>query len=118
MTKKREHAEELETMVRQLEQYTRRLDKAEKLENQFDKITYALERARVRDILLNYTSPHRIFWLNVLVGIGRGLGLTIGTVLVLSLLGLFLRQFVDLPLIGDWINTLLQYVNANQDSNR
>ena len=49
--------------------------------------------------------------MNVLVGVGRGLGLTIGTVLVLSLLGLLLQQFVDLPLIGEWITDLMKYVD-------
>ncbi|WP_096435579.1 DUF5665 domain-containing protein [Alteribacter populi] len=111
MTKKQNETEEIERLVKQLEHYTRRLEKFERLDHQLHKISYALERSKVSDILLNYTNPRRVFFTNVLVGIGRGLGLTIGTVIVLSLLGLLLRQFVDFPLIGDWISTLLDYVD-------
>ncbi|RNA69778.1 DUF5665 domain-containing protein [Alteribacter keqinensis] len=103
---------EIEHLVKKLEYYTRRLEKLEHLDHNMDKINYALERAKIRDILLNYTNPRRVFMMNILVGIGRGLGLTIGTVVVISLVGLILRQFVDLPLIGDWISTLLQYVDS------
>ncbi|TMW73051.1 DUF5665 domain-containing protein [Alteribacter natronophilus] len=116
--KKQDTHEKLDEIIRQLDRYTAKLEKEEKTARRLEKLSYALEKARISDILINYTSPHRIFWLNILVGIGRGLGLTIGTVIVLSLLGLILRQFVDLPLIGDWINTLLEYVNANRDSDR
>lgn len=106
----RRKMDEVDEIMIIIEKYGKTLEKVDKLDERLDRIGIALERARINDILLNYTNPHRVFWINVLVGIGRGLGLTIGTVVVLSLLGLLLQQFVDLPLIGEWINTIIQYV--------
>ncbi|MDG5789466.1 DUF5665 domain-containing protein [Evansella sp. AB-P1] len=106
--------EELEKVLKEIQAYSRYLEKADKLDFRLERISRILEKAKIRDILLNYTNPRRVFLINILVGIGRGLGLTIGTVIVLSLLGLILRQFVDIPLIGEWINNLLQYVNMSE----
>ncbi len=103
--------DEVEQLMKIIEKHGQTLAKVEKLNSKLDRIGIALEKANVADILLNYTKPHRVFWINVLVGVGRGLGLTIGTVIVLSLLGLLLQQFVDLPLIGEWISDLLEYVD-------
>ncbi|SDY77781.1 hypothetical protein SAMN05421736_103278 [Evansella caseinilytica] len=107
---------ELERLLKELQTYTRSLEKAEQLDRRLEKISWALEKSKINDVLLNYTNPKRVFFINILVGIGRGLGLTIGTVIVLSLLGLLLRQFVDVPLIGEWISNILDYVEMNQNS--
>ncbi|MCD8509241.1 MAG: DUF5665 domain-containing protein [Bacillus sp. (in: Bacteria)] len=104
---------ELDRLLKELKTYTRSLERAERLDKRLERISWAIEKAKVRDILLNYTNPTRVFFINILVGIGRGLGLTIGTVIVLSLLGLILKQFVDVPLVGEWINRLLEYVSLN-----
>ncbi|MFA9557312.1 DUF5665 domain-containing protein [Evansella sp. AB-rgal1] len=114
MNKKEElDIQEIERLVHELQKYTRSLEKADKLEHQLERISRALERAKITDVLLNYTHPRRVFFINILVGVGRGLGLTIGTVIVISLLGLILKQFVDVPLVGEWINNLLQYINID-----
>lgn len=103
--------DEVEELMKIIEKHGQTLEKVDKLNNRLDRIGIALEKARINDILLNYTNPHRVFWINVLVGIGRGLGLTLGTVIVLSLLGLVFQQFVDLPLIGEWISDLMKYID-------
>lgn len=103
--------QELEKILKILETHGQTLEKVEKLDDKLDRIGIALEKSKINDILLNYTNPHRVFWINILVGIGRGLGLTIGTVIVLSLLGIILQQFVDLPLIGEWIGNIIKYVD-------
>lgn len=102
---------EIEQLLKTLEKHGQTIEKVEQLDDKLDRIGIALERAKINDILLNYTNPHRVFWINILVGIGRGLGLTIGTVIILSLLGFILQQFVDLPLIGEWISDVLKYVD-------
>lgn len=107
----RKKVDEVEELMKIIERYGQTLEKVDKVDKRLDQIGIALEKARVNDILLNYTNPHRVFWINVIVGVGRGLGLTIGTVIVLSLLGLMLQQFVDMPLIGEWISNLMQYVD-------
>ena len=102
---------ELEQLLKIIEKHGQTLEKVEKLDDKLDRIGIALEKSKINDILLNYTNPHRVFWINIIVGIGRGLGLTIGTVIVLSLLGIIMQQFVDLPLIGEWISDLIKYVD-------
>lgn len=105
--------DEVEELMKIIEKHGQTLEKVEKLNSRLDRIGFALEKARINDILLNYTNPHRVFWMNVLVGIGRGLGLTLGTVIVLSLLGILFQQFVDLPLIGEWISDLMKYIDPS-----
>lgn len=107
----RNKIDEIDELMKVIERHGQSLEKVEKLNSRLDRIGMALEKAKINDILLNYTNPHRVFWINFLVGIGRGLGLTIGTVIVLSILGLIMQQFVNLPLIGEWISDLMQYVD-------
>lgn len=103
--------DEVEKLMEIIEKHGQTLAKVDKLSSRLDRIGIFLEKAKINDILLNYTNPHRVFWINVLVGVGRGLGLTIGTVIVLSLSGILLQQFVDLPLIGEWIGDLMNSIN-------
>ncbi|WNF35598.1 DUF5665 domain-containing protein [Bacillaceae bacterium IKA-2] len=106
-----EKVDEVDELMKIIKKHGLTLEKVEKLNSRLDRIGNALEKAKINDILLNYTNPHRVFWINVLVGVGRGLGLTIGTVIVLSLLGLVFQQFVDLPLVGEWLSDLMKYID-------
>jgi len=54
--------------------------------------------------------PKRVFWLNVLSGVGRGIGFTLGFLLLGGLFLYILNQFINLPLIGDFIAELLKYI--------
>ncbi|MFH0070925.1 DUF5665 domain-containing protein [Peribacillus sp. NPDC056705] len=49
-----------------------------------------------------------------MAGLSRGLGLTVGTAIVLGLLGYILSYFVNVPMIGDFISNLLGYINQSQ----
>ena len=48
---------------------------------------------------------------NFTAGMARGLGLTLGTFVVLGLLGLILSQFVNMPIVGQYIADLLGYID-------
>ena len=56
--------------------------------------------------------PKKLIWLNLLGGMARGVGFSIGfTVLVALLLSILnLLVGLDLPLIGDFIARLMEYV--------
>ena len=61
-------------------------------------------------------SPGRIFWMNLLGGIGRGFGFAVGFS-ILGFLAIALLRALDvlnLPLIGDFITQLLEYIQMNQ----
>jgi len=88
------------------------------LNEKTDKIAEYLEKTRMQDILQNYANPWRIIKLNLLVGLARGVGLTLGTAIFLGLLFLILRSFVSLPVIGEYIAHLLEWVDIYRNIRR
>lgn len=83
-----------------------------RLNHRLDEIAASLEKANIKDIIENYTSPKRRIITNFTAGLARGLGLTVGTFVVLGLLGWVLSLFVDLPMVGDYIKQLQDYINS------
>lgn len=83
-----------------------------KLNTRLDKIADSLEKSQFKDILENYTNPKKRIMTNFVAGMSRGLGLSVGTFVVLGLLGILLSQFVKMPVIGQYIAELLTYIDA------
>ncbi|WP_265182334.1 DUF5665 domain-containing protein [Geomicrobium sp. JCM 19055] len=46
-----------------------------------------------------------------MAGVARGVGLTLGTAVVLALFAYIATLFIDMPLIGEWIATLQGHVD-------
>ncbi|MBO2945531.1 hypothetical protein JJQ72_16255 [Paenibacillus sp. F411] len=103
--KPQQHAYEVDEHPFELRHEVKRLN------TRLDKVADTLERADFKDIIENYMNPKRRLITNFTAGLARGLGLTVGTVVVLSLLGYLLSLFVDLPLIGDYIAQLQGYID-------
>lgn len=99
-------------LLTQMEELMKEIQEVRKLNERMDKIAMFLEDIRLADILQNYTAPRKLVWINFLAGLARGLGLTIGTAIVLALLGSLLSQFLSIPIIGDYIKDLVEYVQA------
>jgi len=99
-----------------VEQVLNELQEVRKLNERMDKIALFLEDIRLADVIQNYTSPRKLLWTNFLAGLSRGLGLTIGTAIVLGLLGYILKQFLSIPIIGDYIGQIVDYVNTYRQS--
>ncbi|MGM1047452.1 hypothetical protein SAMN05661091_0684 [Paenibacillus uliginis N3/975] len=85
-----------------------------RLNSRLDKIADFLERSDFIDIVENYMNPKKRMITNFTAGLSRGLGMTIGTFVVLGLLGYILSLFVDMPLIGDYIAELQGYINKSK----
>ncbi|WP_017814320.1 MULTISPECIES: DUF5665 domain-containing protein [Paenibacillus] len=85
-----------------------------RLNERLDQLTKALDKAEIRDIIENYSSVRRRLITNFIAGTARGLGLSLGTIVILALLAFILSQMVSLPLIGDYISQILDYVKASQ----
>ncbi|BFH65282.1 MULTISPECIES: DUF5665 domain-containing protein [Paenibacillus] len=81
-----------------------------RLNGRLDQIAAALEKAEIKDIIQNYSSPKRRLWTNFTSGIARGLGLSLGTFIILGCLGYILSLFVKMPVIGEYIADLLHYI--------
>ncbi|AWB45980.1 hypothetical protein DCC85_18595 [Paenibacillus sp. CAA11] len=83
-----------------------------RLNTRLDDIATALEKSDFKDIIENYTNPKKRIITNFTAGLSRGLGLTVGTAIVLALLGWIISWFVDLPLIGQYIGDLQNYIDS------
>jgi hypothetical protein len=99
-----------------VDQLLEELQEVRKLNERMDKIALFLEDIRLADVIQNYTAPRKLLWINFLAGLSRGLGLTIGTAIVLGLFGYILKQFLSIPIIGDYIGQLVDYVNTYRQS--
>jgi len=85
-----------------------------KLNTRLDKIAATLEKSEMKDMIDNYMNPKKRIIANLSAGLARGLGLTVGTALVLALLGYILSFFVNVPMIGDFISDLQGYVEQTK----
>lgn len=82
-----------------------------RLNGRLDKITDTLQKADFKYIIENYMDTKKRLITNFTAGLARGLGMTVGTVVVLSLLGYILSLFVKMPVIGEYIAELQRYVD-------
>jgi hypothetical protein len=99
-------------LLAKVDQLLQELKQVRELNERMDKIAMFLEDIRLADVIQNYTAPRKLLWINFLAGLARGLGLTIGTAIVLALFGSVLSKFLSVPIIGDYIRQLVDYVNA------
>lgn len=87
------------------------VEETEQMNQRLGMIFRWMEEARMRDVLQNYAKPARVFWINFLAGLARGLGLTLGTAIVLSLLSILLSKLANLPFLTDMIRDLKSIVD-------
>jgi len=84
-----------------------------RLNTRLDKIADSLEKSEFKDILENYTDPKKRIITNFIAGVSRGLGLTLGTFVILGLLGYILSLFINVPVIGEYLAEIKKYIDAN-----
>ncbi|CAM3266777.1 MULTISPECIES: DUF5665 domain-containing protein [Brevibacillus] len=101
-----------ERLLAQIDHLSKEIAEVRKLNERMDKIAMFLEDIRLADVIQNYTAPRKLLWTNFLAGLARGLGLTIGTAIVLALFGSLLSQFLSIPIIGDYIRQIIDYVES------
>lgn len=73
--------------------------------DKLDNIIELLEQEKV-----NRKSKIRQFGENILHGIGRGFGISIGMIVVSSIFILIMKELVTLPIIGEYIAKLVAIV--------
>jgi len=84
-----------------------------RLNARLDKIADSLEKSEFKDILENYTDPKKRIITNLMAGISRGLGLSLGTFVILGLLGYILSLFLNVPIIGEYLGEIKKYIDSN-----
>lgn len=57
-----------------------------------------------------------IFFNNFLGGIAWGLGATVGAAIVLALAGVLLTKVNTVPVIGNYVQHVMQYISENQQT--
>ncbi|MEK7170682.1 MAG: DUF5665 domain-containing protein [Patescibacteria group bacterium] len=53
-----------------------------------------------------YHNPGKLAARGFLMGLMSGLGATVGVAIVVGVLGILIRQYGGLPIVGDWLNGL------------
>ncbi|SDI67904.1 hypothetical protein SAMN05216352_11061 [Alteribacillus bidgolensis] len=86
--------------------------KLEKLITQLDDIT---TKSRMRDMAYHYTKRSEVIKTNLIAGAARGVGLTVGTAIIIALLFFILAQFETMPFIGEYIGNLLDIVENERN---
>jgi len=88
----------------------------EKLNKNISQLGAHLEKVRIDEYTSMLTRPWRFMWFNFLAGVFRGLGIAIGFTVIFGLIAYFLsnflRQFVDMPVIGYYVAQLVELVNT------
>jgi hypothetical protein len=84
-----------------------------RLNARLDQIADSLERSEFKDILENYSNPKKRIVTNLMAGISRGLGLSLGTFVILGLLGYIASLFINVPVIGEYLAEIKKYIDAN-----
>lgn len=74
-------------------------------------VIQAFEAAGVIDYLQYLQSGKTLMWINFKAGVARGLGLTVGATLVLGIAIWVLAKLVDLPVIGEYFEQVMLYIN-------
>ena len=86
------------------------------LNEKFDQLNKKLEKINLIDLLNIAGSKRQIFKRNLLAGIARGVGFTIGITLVTAIAIYVLQRLVTLniPLIGEYIVNIIQIIEGNR----
>jgi hypothetical protein len=70
------------------------------------------------DFIAFLKSPSKIFFLNLLAGIGRGLGFAIGFTILTAIVILLMKRAVSVPVIGEYISKVLDFIESQRQSIR
>lgn len=82
---------------------------------QVEKLALMLEKMNLADLIALHQNPWRLMWLNFLAGSARGVGLGFGFAILSAGLLYILRglMMANLPVIGDFIATIVRLVEHN-----
>ena len=85
-----------------------------RLSDKVEDLNKALERANLMDLIYISGSKKELFKRNLLIGIARGIGMTIGITLVTAIAIYILQKLVrlNIPLIGEYIVNIIEIIEA------
>lgn len=82
------------------------------LEDKVSRLATFMERMKLAEYIELLNNPWRLFWVNFIAGLARGVGIAVGGSLLVALLLYLLSQIaiLNLPLIGDFIAEIVRLV--------
>lgn len=63
-------------------------------------------------IVQSYQKPSRLFWINFMIGVARGIGALAGVSIFMTVFVYILSQFQWVPVMGDIITEILLYIEG------
>ncbi|MCL2383498.1 MAG: DUF5665 domain-containing protein [Oscillospiraceae bacterium] len=89
---------------------------SKKLDEKIDKLNKILERTNLIDLIYIVGRKREIFKRNILAGIARGIGFTIGVTIVTAVVIYILQSLVTLniPLIGEYIVEIIDVIERGR----
>lgn len=84
----------------------------DQLNQQVIKLVQEFEKFNIAEYMMLLNNPRRFFWINLLGGVARGLGVALGATVVAAILISILQRVVvlNLPIIGDKIAEIVRIV--------
>ena len=82
------------------------------LEDKVGTLATSMERMKLAEYVALLNNPWRLFWVNFVAGLARGVGIAIGGSLLVALLLYLMSQIavLNLPLISDFIAEIVRLV--------
>lgn len=93
-------------------------DAIAKEESRMAKIAYSLEHSRFLDYIDYTNRPRWIFWRNFMIGVARGVGLTIGTAIIIAIAIKILQHLIsmNIPFLTDMLIEFVQFIKEQVTS--
>ena len=86
----------------------------EELEQRLERLAGTLERMRLDEYIEYVSSRRRLIWDNLLYGMARGFGFTLGFALLAALCAVLIKNMVgeNVPVIGDFLAEVIHAIQA------
>lgn len=84
--------------------------------NPSDPLIKELREMRKLKLVQLYQKPGKLFWINFVIGVARGLGTLAGVSIFLALFVYVLSYLQWVPFLGDFITEIISYIEAVKPS--
>lgn len=81
------------------------------VESKLDNLIFMIDHSRIRDYMALLESPRRLWILNLIAGLGRGLGQAVGLTILAAMVMYWLSTWMDMPIIGKYIAEIMDIVD-------
>ena len=81
------------------------------IQKYLERLMLIIERSRIREYMMLTDSKRRLFIINFVAGLGKGFGQARGFSFLAAIVVYMLTQWMDLPIIGQYIAKILDIVD-------